>query len=94
MGSDLDLVTLSVVQGELNAELIKSRLEAEDIPVMLKYDTYFNLQLGVFCPVSIIIPRKYLETAKEIIKPSDTQLITTIPVKNRWLFALARILFG
>jgi hypothetical protein len=87
----LELVPICVVQGELNAEVIKSRLEAEGIPAMLKFETYFSLQVGAFCPVSVLVPLKYAEIAKEIIKPSDKNLVMTIPAKNKWTFVLARL---
>jgi hypothetical protein len=97
MGSNSDLVVIRVVQGELNGELIKSRLEAENIPVMLKFETYFNLQLGAFCPVSVVVPRQCADIAKKVIEPMTPDLISTIPAKNKWTFVLARLvslLFG
>ena len=98
MGNKSDLVTICVVQGELNGELIKSRLEVEGIPAMLKFETYFNLQLGTFCPVSVLVPRQYWEIAKKVVEPMYSQnLVSTIPTKNKWTFVLARLfalLFG
>jgi hypothetical protein len=92
MKSDSELETVCVVQGELNAELIKSHLESEGIPSMLRFETYFNLQLAAFCPVSVLVSHKYVETAKQVIEPANQSLLLTVPAKNRWLFVLAYLL--
>lgn len=84
-------MTICVVQGKLDGELIKSRLEAEGIPAMLKFETYFNLILGAFCPVSVLVPREYEELARKIIKPNEQTLISTIPARNKWTFILVRL---
>jgi hypothetical protein len=97
VNSDSELVTICVVQGELNGELIKSRLEVEGVPSMLKFETYFNLNVGVFCPVNVLVPRKYEEVAKRVVKPMGPNLVSTIPTKNKWTFVILRlfsILFG
>ena len=86
-----NLITICVVQGELDGELVKSRLQAEGIPAMLKFETYFNLILGTFCPVSVLVPRKYEELARKIIKSKEQTLISTIPAKNKWTFILVRL---
>ena len=86
-----DLVQIRVVQGELSGELIKSRLEAEGIPAMLKFETYFNLYTGAFCPVRVLVPRRYAGIANRLIEPPGHNLVSTIPTKKRWTFALARL---
>ena len=56
----VDLAVVRTVQGELSGELIRSRLESEGIPCMLRFETYFNMYVGIFTPVSIIVSCKYL----------------------------------
>jgi len=85
------------VQGELNGELIKSRLEVEGIPTMLRFETYFNLKLGVFCPVSVLVPHQFAETGKNIVESIGPNLVSTIPKKNKWSFIflwLLSLVFG
>ena len=67
MEGKLDLVTIHTVQGELSARVIKSRLESEGIPAMLKFETYFNLNAGVFAPFSIAVPREFVRDAKMVV---------------------------
>lgn len=86
-----DLMTIIVVQGELNGELIKSILEIEGIPAILRFETYFNLVLGVFCPVSVLVPRKYGEIAQEVVESMGPSLVSTIPTKKKWAFIIVRL---
>ena len=75
MENKLDLMTIHTVQGELSAQVIKSRLESEGIPAMLKFETYFNLRVGVFAPLSIAVPRRYADDAKMVIGNTECDLI-------------------
>ena len=82
----MEPVTISVVRGELAAGLVKARLESEGIPVFLKYQTCFNLVVGMFNPFSILVPGHFAAEAGEIIGP-DYDLIQTVPKKRLYLFA-------
>jgi hypothetical protein len=66
-------VVIRITQGELDGYFLKSLLEATGIPAMLRFETYFNLFLGAFCPVSILVPRKLAPDALEILKGGKTQ---------------------
>jgi len=65
-----ELVEICSVQGELNASIIKSHLESEGIPVLLKYESLGPI-LGVTVnglgQVKILVHAKLAEEAKQII---------------------------
>ncbi len=64
------LAEICRVQGELEANIIKSHLESEGIPVLLKYESLGPV-LGVIAnglgQVKILVPAKLAEEAKKII---------------------------
>ena len=93
METKLDLVTIRMVQGELSAQVIKSRLESEGIPAIIGCETYFNLIIGVYTPFSIAVPRQYAENANMIVEDSEGDLIRNIPRIKIWsvIFALLTI---
>jgi hypothetical protein len=93
MEGKLDLVTIHTVQGELSAQIIKSRLESEGIPAMLKFETYFNLLVGAFTPFCVVVPRKFAGDAKMVIENTECDLINTIPRKKLWLFVILMLIF-
>jgi len=69
-GKKPNLVEICTVQGELNASIIKSHLESEGIPVLLKYESLGPI-LGVTVnglgQVRILVPVELAEEAKQII---------------------------
>ena len=69
MPKGIKWVEVTVVQGELNAEFLKSRLEAEGIPAALRFETYFNLVLGAYNPVAVLVPEQYAKMAQDILRP-------------------------
>ncbi|MBA7666567.1 hypothetical protein ES703_74648 [subsurface metagenome] len=69
---DLDLVVVCTVQGELNASVVKTHLESEGIPVLLKYESagiVYGLTVDGLGEVKIMVPEKLAEVAKRIIEP-------------------------
>ena len=59
--------------GQLQAHIIKSRLESEGIPVFLRYDsgsTVFALTVDGLGEVEILVPRAYAPRAREILAQS------------------------
>ena len=66
----IDLVEIWSEQGELQANIIKSHLESEGIPVLLKYESLGPV-LGVIAnglgQVRILVPSKLAKEAKQII---------------------------
>ena len=63
---------LIVVQGQMEAAIIRSRLESEGIPVLLRYESVGSLygitsnELG---EVRVLVPKEFLDPARRIITP-------------------------
>ena len=69
-----DFEVISVVQGELQASVIKSHLESEGIPVFLEYESagkVIGLTVDGLGEVKILVPSKMAEEAKRIIEPRE-----------------------
>ena len=71
-----NFVAISTVQGELVANVIKSHLESEGIPVVLQYDDIimgknFGPTLNKLAQVNILVPQELAEEARQIIKPRE-----------------------
>lgn len=92
MDNELDLVAIRTVQGDLSAQLIKSRLESEGIPSILQSQTYWDLILAIHSPVTVVVPRRYASEATRIVEEARIDLITTIPKRNLWLFTIWRLI--
>jgi len=70
-----DLVVICKVQGELAANVIKSHLESEGIPVLLKWEALGRV--GGFTAdglgqVTILVPKEFAEDARLVIEPRDS----------------------
>jgi hypothetical protein len=72
---DNEFVTIAVVNGELQASVIKGRLESEGIPVILQYESYGRIAfitVDGLGEVKIKVPAKFAEEAKQILaQPPD-----------------------
>jgi len=70
MENETELIELRVVDGMMEAEIIKSKLENFEIPCMLKFEAVGRL-LGITSDglgkVQVMVPPDYLEKAKEIL---------------------------
>jgi hypothetical protein len=69
-----DLVVVSTVQGELIANVIKSHLESEGIPVLLEYESVgivYGLTVDGLGQVKILVPRELADEARHIIEPKE-----------------------
>lgn len=69
------LVVVHVAQGELEANVIKSHLESEGIPVMLQYESagrVFGLTVDGLGEIRILVPRLLAEQARNIIRPRES----------------------
>ena len=67
-----EFVVIDTVQGELTAQVLKSHLESEGIPVLLKYESagiVYGLTIDGLGEVRILVPQEFAEEAKGIIKP-------------------------
>lgn len=69
------LVEICTVQGELAAYIIKSHLESEGIPVLLKWESagrVYGLTVDGLGQVSILVPGELAEKTKYITEPQKT----------------------
>jgi hypothetical protein len=70
MENETELIELMVVDGLMEAEIIKSKLDNFEIPCMLKFEAVGRL-LGITSDglgkVQVMVPHGYLEKAKEIL---------------------------
>ena len=69
-----DLIVISTVQGELIANVIKSHLESEGIPVLLEYESagiVYGLTVDGLGQVKILVPRELAKEARQIIEPEE-----------------------
>ncbi len=66
-----DLVSVYVAQGQVEAQLIKSLLEAEGIPTMIAQEgagTAYGLTVGILGIAEIFVREKDAEEAKKFIE--------------------------
>jgi hypothetical protein len=67
---DSDLKELTTVAGSMEAEIIKSKLESFQIPVLLKFESaghIFGITMNGLGKVKIMVPASFLEEARKII---------------------------
>ena len=72
MAGKSDFVVIKIVQGELQAKIIKAHLESEGIPVYLKYESagiIYGITADGIGEVRILVPSEFVEEAKKIIEP-------------------------
>lgn len=67
---EFKLVKVYTAAGQLEANVVKSRLESEGIPSMLRYDSASNIY-GIFVDglgqVDVLVPAEAEEHAREIL---------------------------
>jgi hypothetical protein len=69
-----DFVVIKIVQGELNANILKSHLESEGIPVYLKYESaglIYGITVDGIGEVRILVPADLEDEARKIIEPVE-----------------------
>ena len=74
MADKSNFVVISTVQGELVANVIKSHLESEGIPVLMEYESagiVYGLTVDGLGQVKILVPRELAEEARQIIEPKE-----------------------
>lgn len=72
--SKSNFLVICTVQGEIAASVIKSHLESEGIPVLLKWESIgrsFGLTVDGLGQVSILVPQELAEESKQIIKARE-----------------------
>lgn len=68
------LVEICAVQGELAANVMKSHLESEGIPVLLEYESagiVYGLTVDGLGQVRVLVPEELAEDARRIIEPEE-----------------------
>lgn len=66
-----DLVVIQIVQGELTAQVMKTHLESEGIPVLLQSEslgTIYGVIADGVGAVKILVPQEFADEAKQILK--------------------------
>jgi hypothetical protein len=66
-----DFVVVRKVQGELIAQVMKSHLEHEGIPVLLQYESagiVYGLTVDGLGQVKILVPQEFAEEAEKILE--------------------------
>ncbi len=74
MPQEFDFVVVSKVQGDIIANVLKSHLENEGIPVLLKYEAVgkiLGLTVDGLGEITVLVPREYFEEAKHIVEPRE-----------------------
>jgi len=67
---DSDLKELTAVEGSMEAEIIRSKLESYQIPVLLQYEAVgriFGITMDGLGKVKIMVPESFLEEARKIL---------------------------
>jgi len=70
MMQESDLKELIAVEGSMEAEIIKSKLESFHIPVLLQYESagrIFGITMDGLGKVKIMVPLSFLEEARKIL---------------------------
>ena len=75
-----ELVTVRIVQGYMLAQVIKSKLESENIPVLLRYESVGRV-LGItfdgLGQVKVMVPAPLLEEAERALATDEP--LTDLP---------------
>ena len=69
MSTEEQLVTVYVAR-QMEAQIIKGRLESEGIPVLLSYESaglVYGITVDGLGEVKVMVPRRLAEEAKEIL---------------------------
>lgn len=71
-----ELACVHTAYGQCEASVMKSHLEAEGIPVLLKYDSasqVFGITVDGLGKVRLMVPEEMAEEAMEILKPGGEE---------------------
>ena len=67
---DNDLKEFMAVEGSMEAEIIKSKLESFQIPVLLKFESVghiFGITMNGLGKVKIMVPKSFLQAARKLL---------------------------
>jgi hypothetical protein len=73
MDTTNQLITIFKAANQIEAELVKARLDSEDIPALLKYESLgpvYGLTIDGLGQVDVQVPAKYAEEAKQLLNCS------------------------
>ena len=76
MAEDASLVTVYVANGQLEAEIIKGRLESEGIPAILRYESaglVYGLTLDGLGQVEVQVPSSLSQQAMEVLTTGENK---------------------
>ena len=68
--SEDDLEELAALEGAIDAEIVKSKLESFGIPVLLRYEAagrIFGITLDGLGKVRVMVPRRLLAEARQVL---------------------------
>jgi hypothetical protein len=71
-----NFIVIKKVHGEMIANIIKSHLESEGIPVFLKYESagmIFAITVDGIGEIQILVPKDRTEEAMKIIEPMEIE---------------------
>lgn len=71
MSADKNLETVYVASGQWEAQVVKSRLEAADIPVLLSYESVgpvMGITVNGLGEVKILVPRSLAPQARAVLQ--------------------------
>lgn len=72
MDEEKKLVRVDTASGQLQAHIIKGRLESEGIPVLLQYESeVFGLTVDGMGEVRIMVPESLADRARDILAAGD-----------------------
>ena len=72
--SEFEFTVIDIVQGELIAQVLKTHLESEGIPVLLQYESVgriYGLTADGLAEIKILVPKEFVEEAKDIIRSEE-----------------------
>jgi hypothetical protein len=67
---EVNLVTVYIAAGQPEAQIIKGRLESEDIPVILRYESagiIYGITIDGLGQVEVRVPSFFADDAREIL---------------------------
>jgi len=67
-----EFVVVHIAQGDFEANVMKSHLESEGIPVFLQWESVgrvYGLTADGLGEIKVLVPRELAEKAKRVIKP-------------------------
>lgn len=64
------VMLLGVVQGQVEAAILRSRLESEGIPVVLQYESVgplYGITSNELGEVRVLVPKEFLDPARRVV---------------------------